>query len=359
MSRSTFPSNELAHVWAHQGQASGRRSDDYMSFDGPAFYSYRTVIARVLTTKGGNRVYLRDTYHFSNSTSKHQSHVNRAIPGNASEFAVSIGKMGQSLDLTPGELRDHYLTKYRTPNARSSSRYARIRAEDVQWRVGRLSEAIRVCQVFGLAHARLDTELANAQTKLTAANEVCRAAKVKSDAQSAKRKASERADKVARAISMAEAIVKAGVLPDSPKVNMEAIHLLGSRSDLKAAIVAMVEAKHKAAMDDWRAGGMVGQSVHQWPTMLRAEGDDMQTSKGARVPLSDAKRAYLFANRLRAKGWHRNGERFAVGMYELDAVNEQGIVAGCHRISWEEIDRFAALMDWGDGPLPDSCRAVG
>lgn len=85
------------------------------------------------------------------------------------------------------------------------------------------------------------------------------------------------------------------------------------------------------------------------PIMLRVSGDDMETSKGARVPLSDARRTYRFAQLCRAKGWHRNGEQHAIGAYQLDAVNENGVVAGCHRVSWAEIERFAASQGWEGG----------
>jgi hypothetical protein len=50
------------------------------------------------------------------------------------------------------------------------------------------------------------------------------------------------------------------------------------------------------------------------PTMLRTEGDEMVTSRGARVPLADAQRVYRFAMVARAKGWHRNGEKCPIGM---------------------------------------------
>lgn len=350
--KSVFSSDEIAHVWVHIGAPRGRRSDGNMSFAGPAFYSYRTVIGRILKTKGGAPVYLLDTHHFSNSTSKHYSHMRRAIPGDATMFHVNSGKMGQSLNMRAGDLRDYYLNLYRTPTVRSSSRYAHIRAEDVQWRISRLSEAIRVCQVFGLAHAKLDKELAGAQVKLNAANEVCRAAKVKSDAQSVARKATERADKVKRAISKAEEIVAAGVLPEGERINMEAISLLDSRPDLKTAIESMVNAKNQAAMDAWRAGGgTVGQPSHEWPTLLRVDGDDMQTSKGVRVPLTEAHKAYLFAMLKRSDEWRRNGETFGIGMYQLDSVTSEGIVAGCHRISWAEVDRFASVMGWASTPI--------
>lgn len=52
------------------------------------------------------------------------------------------------------------------------------------------------------------------------------------------------------------------------------------------------------------------------------------------------------------KGWHRNGEQFAVGGYQLDAINEYGIVAGCHVIKWPECIRFATEQGWLKTNLP-------
>ncbi len=117
--------------------------------------------------------------------------------------------------------------------------------------------------------------------------------------------------------------------------------------ELLAAVNARRVALHGEQIEAWRngaAGYVVGLS--ELPTMLRANGEQMETSKGARVALADAERSYRFASALRAKGWHRNGETHAIGPYQLDAVNEFGIVAGCHRVSWEEADRFATAQGW-------------
>jgi hypothetical protein len=72
----------------------------------------------------------------------------------------------------------------------------------------------------------------------------------------------------------------------------------------------------------------------------------MQTSKGAVVPLADAERAFKFCMKMREKGWHRNGETFKVGHYQLDAVNSDGVIAGCHRITWQTIEEFAKQQGW-------------
>jgi len=40
-------------------------------------------------------------------------------------------------------------------------------------------------------------------------------------------------------------------------------------------------------------------------------------------------------------GWKRNGETFRVGNFQLDEVNAEGIIAGCHNIKWDAIEDLA------------------
>jgi hypothetical protein len=137
--------------------------------------------------------------------------------------------------------------------------------------------------------------------------------------------------------------------------NAAAIEASQKRREAKAAKLL---AKSPEVIAEWRAGVRrdLPHSLNL-PVMLRAimapgeSGDEpdgmvMETSKGARVPLADARRTYRFAMLARAKGWHRNGETHQIGSYQLDSVNEQGVIAGCHRVTWAEIEAFAALMGW-------------
>lgn len=96
----------------------------------------------------------------------------------------------------------------------------------------------------------------------------------------------------------------------------------------------------------WLAGTFDGRLSPDCPVYLRHNGEAMETSKGATVPIQDAERAFRFAVTMRAKGWHRNGSTHAIGHYELDAINDFGVVAGCHRVSWGEIERFAKVQGW-------------
>jgi hypothetical protein len=114
----------------------------------------------------------------------------------------------------------------------------------------------------------------------------------------------------------------------------------------QAAKAARLLAKSPEIVASWRAGERHSlPHALNLPVMLRRIGEEMETSKGARVPIDDARRAFAFAISRRA-GWHRNGETCRVGNYQLDAINAAGIVAGCHRVSWEEAERFARSQGW-------------
>jgi len=82
------------------------------------------------------------------------------------------------------------------------------------------------------------------------------------------------------------------------------------------------------------------------PIRLRIVGDELQTSHGARVPLAHAIKAFRFIKRLHDQGqtYQGNGRAIRLGHFVLDAVDAQGNVrAGCHDVSWEEIERVATI----------------
>jgi len=82
------------------------------------------------------------------------------------------------------------------------------------------------------------------------------------------------------------------------------------------------------------------------PIRLRIKGDELQTSRGARVPLDHAVKAFRVIKRLHDKRqtYQRNGHTIHLGHFALDAIDAQGnVTAGCHHVCWEEIERVAIL----------------
>ncbi len=303
--KTVFTSAEIAHIWVNRGASYGRCAAN-MSFDSDTFSSYNTVIARRIRHRG-KEAYVCDQAGFSNTTRRHQGAIISAVRAADRVFNVHIGSYGQRLTFTAAQLRDYYLREWREMGKASPSRYEHARAEAYLHRHSRLCQALAVCEYFGLPAAKIAKQI-RGERKEEARNQAIVDAW---NAKLAERRA--RADKRARVAREAR----------------EARQAIEDRDNIAL----------------WLAGASISPR-YSWPTLLRAEGDEMVTTKGARVPLSDAKRTYGFAVRVKGHGWHRNGETHGIGVYQLDAVNEQGVVAGCHRVTWEEIERFAATQNW-------------
>lgn len=142
------------------------------------------------------------------------------------------------------------------------------------------------------------------------------------------------------------------------KVNDRAINRLQVEERKAEALRLKIEAKHKRAaeiresrdLEAWMKGAQMHRNFSISPVRLRVEIRDEEkqiaTSRGVRVPYAEGRRTFEFLQEVKARGWHRNGSTFAVGGYQLDAVNDEGVIAGCHRIKWDEIERFAKAENW-------------
>ncbi len=109
------------------------------------------------------------------------------------------------------------------------------------------------------------------------------------------------------------------------------------------------DAEH--AVIRWRDG----ESVHlPWglPCMLRLKPSDLgtvETSLRAEVPLTHARRLYglILGVMSRGEDWETNGHTIPVGVYKVDRITKEGtLTAGCHTITFEEIDKFAGERGW-------------
>jgi hypothetical protein len=86
-------------------------------------------------------------------------------------------------------------------------------------------------------------------------------------------------------------------------------------------------------------------------------GGELQTSKGADVPLTHAIKAFRFLKlcRERGKGWTHNGHSIRVGHFTVDSIQPDGsFKAGCHNISWDEVARVTRELGVFDLAPADS-----
>jgi hypothetical protein len=143
-------------------------------------------------------------------------------------------------------------------------------------------------------------------------------------------------------------------IPEVPELDSDALAAIRKREAKRAAEKAEQTKRERAEaivrkqelIAKWRAGQYSG-CLYDVPAMLRIDGDEVVTSRGARFPVSHAKRALAFVRKIREsqKAYVRNGHTIHLGPYALDRIEPDGTVkAGCHVVSWEEIERITPLL---------------
>lgn len=287
--KSVFTSNEIAHVWAHKSASYGK-SPGNLSFRGDVIYSYSTAMARHIEHKGKTAVIYNAT-SYSVTTAKAQGRIRSAIHGEH-VFHVTGQPYGTKLRFTGNELFAFYLDcaakqekAALLPRIRQTTRDSH-KAQAASF----LEDAKRVAEFYGL-RKKVDSKA------------VERLAKAKARAEKREREAQEERLKVERA-------------------------------------------RQVLSYEAWKRNEHFEYGFHAsiFPVAFRVEGDELVSTLGARVPLHAARVAYRFAMSKRGQVWRENGETCLVGMYRLNAINEHGIVAGCHRITWAELERLAPVL---------------
>ncbi len=280
--RTVYPVDMVAHLWAHKSQEFARNPGHNFYFHGDTIYSYGShfPIARHVTRKGRSAVLFTTRSH-SVTTSGHKWTVEGACR-HLTVFHVA--------DVTASrpqfaEYRSRYMalvTKYAKARTRKPEILACLR--------GLVSEANQYADFFGL-RARL-------------------------------------------------------TLPDDLTAMIAECQAIEKRErERKQREERKREREAQERLQKW----IDGQSDYcpaYGPIRLRIVGDELQTSRGARVPLAHAVKAFRAIKRLHDKGqtYERNGHTIHLGHFALDAVDSAGNVrAGCHEVAWDEIARVATL----------------
>lgn len=278
---------EVAHLWANQSRTSGKGSSYY--FEGATIYSYGRHFPIARHYQGA---VLFTTRTYSITTAKHilytHSACNHLKVFHVDDVMANPGP--RDLDNYAGRINAAFL------NAAKSRKRADTMLDWAQRLVDEANE-------FS-AHFKL-------RRKFKAPSNLEKL-KAKADAIAKKERAARKAEAAKLELEQAEMIKE---------------WLANKRSSLPRSV----------------------QKCYLRANLFQAIGQEymrLETSKGAMVPLDDAQKAFRFAMIHRAKGWHRNGSQFQVGDYHLDAINKTGIVAGCHQITWDEVERFAKLQGW-------------
>lgn len=304
MTRTVFPNAMVAHVWAQQTQYEGRSHNGNFYFRDSTLYSYGShwVVGRFTRNAGGDRAILLNSRTYSISTSGHRRYAESAVRD-----------LGLPVFRVPGASLDHEANLAAFVKDASELALQSKRARD-QWRKGwaaesaenRLNEAAAYAEFFGV-----DFQTANVAELAEAAALAAR------EASAAMRKRKE----------------------DQRQVDRE-------------------------AFEEWKRGERA-YCPHSYATdangsvYMRVNGDQLQTSRGASVPLRHAIRVFQFIRQCResGEGFKANGRIIRVGHFTVTSISPKGdMVAGCHTFTWERIAEAAKAA--GAFDAPPSAEAV-
>lgn len=286
---------QVAHVWAQQTKQSGKGSSFY--FEGATIYSYgpHFPIARFVECKGRKAVLFTTRSH-SNSTAKHLNYTHSALYG-----------------------LPHPVFSVYDPSQVPQSQVVRV---DYTQRVAALAEAAARSRKHG------ESTIEQAQTLATEANACAEffgwkwrlelpTITPELIAKMRERKAADRAAEIVR-------------------------------EERREAARQEQAAKDRATIAAWLTGADVQYPYsHGDVTRLRVFGDTVQTSRGAEVPATHAKRLWPIIQRVVKSGtpYHRNGHTEHVGEFAVDAIEADGTLkAGCHIIAYAELQTVAVAL---------------
>lgn len=333
--------SECLHLWASRNQSHAKGYS--VSFQGNTCYSWghhfpmasfvdrKSKRGKVLGT-----CVLYTTRTYSASTAKHLSLTRRAIPGTYKVFHVPF------LPSSIAGTIDHKanLQSYRQRIKETFDKALRCRdASNLEWQY---EAGIRL-----INEAREYSEFFKLRVKF-------RTPVSESEYQARHDKLSARADELRLARELERRAHRRRIL-------VENIHTAHPRTIERLEQHATHEKRERERLENevriWRAGG-TSYGISGLAPMLRVRGNDVETSWGARFPVKHAKLGLALVRRVRAAGesWQTNGHTLHLGPYKIESIDASGNVrAGCHNVSWSEIEGIQDALDsWSeDKPAPE------
>jgi len=291
--RTVFSSNnEAAHIWASQSQTSGRAGNVF--FENGVIYSYgrHFPVARFAPEFGN--VVLFTNRGYSNSTGKHKSLIRGAIPGGFNVVYCD--------DPTRSSL--HNLDVW----ARTVERLRRdFAAKKLRVSRGNIAvEIFKTCEsaILYCMALKIDAPEWSAETndEMTARDYVYELAKARE------------------------------IKKEAARIEREKL--------------AAVDAGDRLAM--WQAGQNPPQNGFQYcATLLRLKDEQIQTSRGAQIPVADALKLWPLLVRIKRQGQTINStnETIRLGAYRFNSFNGQTLIVGCHQIEWDQLELMADQLN--------------
>ncbi len=299
-------SAELSHIWASQSQDEGRAGN--LSFVGASLYSYNWYeIAQLHTLQSGEVVcFIRD-YSYSSYTGRHLNYARRAT--------MNL----RHIEVRGVTNRNWYKAELITHDGNISALLEDLKESKVKF---------KNC----LTTHNAKRYYSNNQYKLSTLVEYCETFKL------------ELPDYSNLIIYDTELTEKIGKLEKSESERNKPENI----AKREAERIRRADAKRKKEIEEVRQyeeSWMNGENVPYHAkykfscTRLRINGEDVQTSLGAFVPVREAKILFQMIK----QGKDIKGTK--IGNYTVIGINGT-LKVGCHEITREEINRFAEMNNW-------------
>lgn len=283
-------SDQVLHLWANQSQSEARSSNVFFEGDTVYSYGYHYKLGQIVKYKG-KTVALINTDGYSVTTSKH---ISQAMSATRHLLRVSVSKdfdIEKAIKLQKANIESELQSHFKR---------LKFSKHDTGWNYEFCSERNSIAKHNALCES---LKLSKYKVKVTP-----------------------------KYIRDYNAHIQARLKRDAELNTPEAIAKREAKRE--AAAQRKYEKELEKAANEiptWRAGGPITNAVRNLdPQLIRVKGDYVETSRGASVPLSEAKE--LLSKIVRATA--KTGDK--VGSFNLDRVNGNVVTIGCHNIDLNE-----------------------
>lgn len=329
--KTVFDNRQIAHVWAQQTQESGKTPNRNLFFEGKTIYSYgyHFPLARFAT----DDIVLVNKDSYSVSTSKHQGYVRNAITHKQQLF-VSTQVLKAFADykdshpvLFPPAIQDIVIEEafkdFDNGMQRAAKRRVkRCRVEDTLAAIGKLKDA---AEVFETLQTPVPKKLVDAIAQYEGEN-------------------SNAIETYLKDITDKEAALKAQREATYDKAKTSWLNHETPEPRIRDHIT-----RDTVQISAWIPCHVALSYGH---TLLRIakDGQDVETSRGAKFPVEHAIKAFnvirlLRDNKKEYEAQHDKEGGYRLGHFKIDKIDKNGnVTAGCHFVPWESIEHAARVL---------------
>ena len=320
MRKSFSSAQELIHVFAQQKQSSGKCSNMFFENTVTLYdYGYHYPLALYATNKKGEKAMIINTQGYSVTTSKHIGMVKYATNQHNQFMLPNTDAMKQLLGNYDARITEglsvaiiHCIGSFY--DKLEYDKKKRKQATLDKWKEDTMLECenyVNILDWYGFKPSKEAIKAMRQLTGLPAAE--AKAAAIKAKALREKKRAKAALAEHKKHAALMQHCVKAWLANEVFFVS-----------------------------DDGAQHNTLHWIARNETVLLRINGEDVETSKGAKFPLEHGLKALPLINQAIGKGWHKNGHTIHLGHYQIDEILAAGDVkAGCHFVLYSEVMRIA------------------